>query len=106
MDSKGFDYKGKVVSVTGAGGVLGAEIALAYAEYGASVALLDRDRAAVEAAAEEIRSKGYKAEAFECDMLNKESIEKAEEAIVSSLGISDILVNGVGGESSRRNYFK
>ncbi|MBK5196270.1 MAG: D-mannonate oxidoreductase, partial [Proteiniphilum sp.] len=43
MNNNGFNYTGKVVSVTGAGGVLGAQIALAFAEYGASVALIDRD---------------------------------------------------------------
>ena len=48
------DYTGKVVVVTGAGGVLCGDMARAYAQAGAKVAALDLNEAAVLKLAEEV----------------------------------------------------
>jgi len=96
-------YNNKVVVITGAGGVLCSVIAKAYAEAGAKVALLDLSLEAAEAKASEIVKLGYIARAYKCNVLDKESIEKAHQQILKDFGACDILVNGAGGNNPRAN---
>lgn len=92
-----FSLEGKVAVVTGAGGVLCSEISKGLARAGAKVALLDLRPDMAEKAAEEIRAEGYDAAAFECNVLERESIEKAKDAVLAKFGKVDILLNGAGG---------
>ncbi|MBO5711988.1 MAG: SDR family oxidoreductase [Acholeplasmatales bacterium] len=96
-------YNGKVVVITGAGGVLCSVIAKAYAQEGAKVALLDLSLENAEAKAKEITDLGYIAKAYQCNVLIKESIEAAHQAILADLGKCDILINGAGGNNARAN---
>lgn len=96
-------YNGKVVVVTGAGGVLCSVIAKAYAKEGAKVALLDLNLEAAEAKAKEITDLGYIAKGYKCNVLVKESIEEAHQQILADLGTCDILINGAGGNNARAN---
>ena len=96
-------YNGKVVVVTGAGGVLCSVIAKAYAEQGAKVALLDLNLEAAQAKAKEITDLGYVAKGYKCNVLVKESIEEAHQQILADLGTCDILINGAGGNNARAN---
>ena len=96
-------YNGKVVVVTGAGGVLCSVIAKAYAEQGAKVALLDLNLEAAQAKAQEICDLGYVAKGYKCNVLVKESIEEAHQQILADLGTCDILINGAGGNNARAN---
>ncbi len=93
----GLDLSGKVAVVTGGGGVLGASFAEALASKGASLAVLDLNEEAATKVADEISSKGNKAIAIQTDVLNRESLEKAEKIVREKLGICSILVNGAGG---------
>ena len=54
-----FDFTGKVVVVTGAGGVLCGDMARAYAQAGAKVAALDLNEEAVKKLADELKAEGY-----------------------------------------------
>ncbi|KAG7237539.1 hypothetical protein INR49_032156 [Caranx melampygus] len=95
-------FEGKVVLVTGAGGGLGREYALAFAERGASVVVNDlgadtkgggKSSAAADKVVEEIRAKGGKAVA------NYDSVEEGEKLIQTALdafGRIDIVVNNAG----------
>ena len=96
-------YNGKVVVVTGAGGVLCSVIAKAYAEQGAKVALLDLNLEAAQAKAKEISDLGYIAKGYKCNVLQKDSIEEAHQQILADLGKCDILINGAGGNNARAN---
>lgn len=96
-------YNGKVVVVTGAGGVLCSVIAKAYAEQGAKVALLDLNLEAAQAKAKEISDLGYIAKGYKCNVLQKDSIEEAHQQILADLGTCDILINGAGGNNARAN---
>ncbi len=97
------DIKNKVAVVTGAGGVLCSMFAETLAAEGAKVALLDLNLEAAEAAAAKIRGLGYEAKAYKCNVLEKDSIEEAHEAILADLGPCDILLNGAGGNNARAN---
>ena len=96
-------YNGKVVVVTGAGGVLCSVIAKAYAEQGAIVALLDLNLEAAQAKAKEITDLGYVAKGYKCNVLQKDSIEEAHQQILADFGKCDILINGAGGNNARAN---
>ena len=52
------DYSGKVVVVTGAGGLICGAMARAFAQSGAKVAALDLNEEAVKKLAEEIKAEG------------------------------------------------
>ncbi|MDR2514475.1 MAG: SDR family oxidoreductase [Christensenellaceae bacterium] len=95
------DLKGQVAVVSGAGGVLCSMFAKALAACGASVALLDINQAAAQAAADEIAAQGGKVLAVQADCLSKESLLAAREAVLKAFGPCDILINGAGGNSPR-----
>lgn len=99
--SNQFTVDGKVISITGAGGVLCGAMAKTLASEGASVAVLDLREEAAQTVANEITQSGGKALAVGCDVLKKESIETAAEKIESDLGPIDILINGAGGNNKK-----
>jgi NAD(P)-dependent dehydrogenase (short-subunit alcohol dehydrogenase family) len=92
-----FDVKNKVIVITGGGGVLCGTMAIALAEAGAKIAVLDLIEAAAEKVAGQIKSKGGQAVGVKCDVLDKKSLESAREKINSEFGQIDILINGAGG---------
>ncbi len=95
------DFSGKVVAVTGAGGVLCSVMARAFAQAGAKVAALDRNEDKVKELAEEVQAEGFVLKGYQCNVLEPESIQAAHEAIRKDLGPVDILVNGAGGNNPR-----
>ncbi len=95
------DLSGKVVVVTGAGGVLCSMFADAMAQTGAKVALLDLNEETAVKNAETIAANGYIAKGYQCNVLEKDSIEAACDAIVKDLGTCDILINGAGGNNPK-----
>ena len=87
----------KTAVITGAGGAICGAIAEALSEEGANVSIWDLDKQAGDAKAETINSKGGKAIAVACDVLDRGNIEKAAEETVRAFGTIDILINGAGG---------
>ncbi|MBU3803876.1 MAG: SDR family oxidoreductase [Candidatus Cellulosilyticum pullistercoris] len=99
----GADLQGKVVVITGAGGVICKVFSQAMANVGAKVALLDRNEDRAKANAEEITKNGGIAKGYVCNVLDKASLEAAHEAILKELGPCDILINGAGGNNPKAN---
>jgi NAD(P)-dependent dehydrogenase (short-subunit alcohol dehydrogenase family) len=95
--TKIFNVKGKVIAITGGGGVLCGTMAKALGKAGAKIAVLDLQADSAEKVAEEIKSKNGQAIGIKCDVLDKKSIEHANKKITSELGKIDILINGAGG---------
>src|SRR5512140_1153308 len=94
-----FDLEGKTAVITGGGGVLGGAMALALAERGAAVAILDlRESAAVEAAGR-IVAAGGRAIGVACDVLDEASLAAAAGRVVGEYGRVDILINAAGGNA-------
>ena len=91
-----FNLKGKVAVVTGASSGLGRSAALAYAEYGADVAVLGIDINKLDDVKEEIEKKGSKAIAIKCDVTNEEEVKSAVNQIIKEFTHIDILLNNAG----------
>jgi NAD(P)-dependent dehydrogenase (short-subunit alcohol dehydrogenase family) len=94
---KMYDFAGKSVAITGGAGILGSDIAGALASCGAQVAIIDVDAAAGKAAVERMGELGKNVAAFQCDVLNKDSVTKVAEDVIARFGKIDCLVNGAGG---------
>ena len=95
------DFSGKVVVVTGAGGVLCGDMARAYAQAGAKVAALDLNEDAVKKLAEELKAEGFICEGYKANVLDPVALEEVHQAVLKDLGPCDILVNGAGGNSPK-----
>ncbi len=98
--------KGKVAVITGGGGVLCGGFAKDLARQGVKVAVLDLRLEAAEKVAEEIKAEGFEATGFACNVLEKDSIQKARESIFEVYGTCDILINGAGGNHPSGNTTK
>ena len=90
------DFTGKVVVVTGAGGVLCGTMARAFAQAGAKVAALDLNEEAVKKLAEECRAEGYCCEGYQANVLDAEMLKNVHGQVLKDLGPCDILINGAG----------
>lgn len=95
------DYSGKVVVVTGAGGVICGAMARAFAQSGAKVAALDLNEEAVKKMADELKEEGYICEGYKANVLDAENLEEVHKAVLKDLGECNVLVNGAGGNNPR-----
>ena len=95
------DYSGKVVVVTGAGGLICGAIARAFAQSGAKVAALDLNEEAVTKLAEEICAEGYVCRGYKANVLDPDMLEEVHQKVLADLGECDVLINGAGGNNPR-----
>lgn len=85
--------EGKRAIVTGASRGIGLAIARELAAEGVVVALVARDGTALEAAAEPLRSAGYKVVHHSADVTDEAAVERMVETVADQMGGVDILVN-------------
>lgn len=95
------DFTGKVVVITGAGGVLCGTMAKAFAQAGAKVAALDLNEDAVKKLAEECRAEGFICNGYKANVLEAEALEAVHQQVLADFGPCDILINGAGGNNPR-----
>lgn len=95
------DYSGKVVVITGAGGLICGAMTRAFAQSGARVAALDLNEAAACKLAAELRAEGFICNGYKANVLDPAMLEEVHRAVVSDLGKCDILINGAGGNDPR-----
>lgn len=95
------ELKGRVVAITGGGGVLCSAFAVALGERGAKVAVLDVVLEAAERVATSIRSAGGTAKAVQVDVLDRQSVEDAARDVTAAFGRVDDLINGAGGNKAQ-----
>lgn len=94
-----FNYKGKVVVITGASSGLGRQMSEGFAGQGASLALLARRIERLEESAKELSAKyGVEVLPVKCDVTDDASVEAAVEAVKAHFGHAEVLVNDAGGE--------
>ena len=90
------DLSGQVALVTGASQGLGKAMALALGGSGAKVACVARGAEKLAQTVREITDAGGEAEAFTCDVKQRESVESAVDGAIDKWGRLDILVNNAG----------
>ncbi len=88
-----FNLKGNTVLVTGGGGLLGRQFALALAQAGADVMLADLAYEAAADQAEVIRAEGLSAEALAVDVVDPDSTRAMVEQTLARFGRLDVLIN-------------
>jgi len=93
--SKMFSLEGKVAAITGATRGIGQSMAIALAEAGADVALLQRD-VTNEEVKEKIEALGRKCEIIQCDLSDMEQVKNAIPKVLKAFNDLDILVNNGG----------
>lgn len=91
-----FDLKGEKAIVTGGGQGLGREMALALAEAGADVAVVQRRVEVAEQTAEEIRKLGRDSLAMKVDVSKVEDVKNMVAVAKDRFGEIDILINNAG----------
>ena len=94
----------QVAIVTGAGRNIGEDVSKLLAQNGASIAVVDLDRARGEKVAADIVAAGGKAKAFVCDVGKEEDIVKCVKDVAEAFGKIDILVNNAA-ISDNKNMF-
>jgi NAD(P)-dependent dehydrogenase (short-subunit alcohol dehydrogenase family) len=100
--------KDKVALVTGAGRGIGRAIALDFAREGAKVAVTARTAKELDEVAGKIKSLGGQALPIVADLTDRASVGKVLQAVRSSLGEVEILVNnaGIGSSSDPKPVIK
>ena len=88
--------KNKVAVVYGAAGHIGAAVARAFADEGATVYVTGRQLEPVEAIASAARAAGRRAEAAQVDALDEAAIDRHLQYVVEQAGQVDISFNAAG----------
>lgn len=88
--------KDKIALITGASRGIGKGIALKFAQQGATILLVGRKMPDLEAAAEEIRALGGKADCFTADVAKEDDVTHLVDQVMAKYGRVDILVNNAG----------
>jgi 3-hydroxybutyrate dehydrogenase len=88
--------KDKVCIVTGAASGIGKAIAQTYAREGGKVVIADLNKAAAQAAADEITASGGTAMAVAMDVTREEQVDAAVAEVVAAWGTVDVLVSNAG----------
>ncbi|MBI3331247.1 MAG: glucose 1-dehydrogenase [Candidatus Omnitrophica bacterium] len=91
-----FDLTGRVALVTGASRGLGAAMARALAEAGASLVLWARDARALERQTQALQTGGTRVLAQRVDVTDQPAVRRALRAAIRRFGRIDILVNNAG----------
>jgi NAD(P)-dependent dehydrogenase (short-subunit alcohol dehydrogenase family) len=97
MTTNAMDFTGQSAVVTGGATGIGEATSHLFAARGATVTIVDIDRAGAERVAADIKSKGGKAEISIVDLTDWEATRTAVEEIHAGAGKIDILVHSAGG---------
>jgi NAD(P)-dependent dehydrogenase (short-subunit alcohol dehydrogenase family) len=92
-----YDFTGKTAVITGGTGVLGGEIACALVGCGANVAVLDRNPNLPDVLKTPLDAGPGKYMVAYADVLSRDVLSEAAQAILQAYGRIDILINAAGG---------
>ena len=93
-----FDLAGRVAIVTGGGGDIGRDLALALAEAGADVVVAGRTESTLAETCRQIAARGVQASAIVVDVTKPDDVARAFDRVADRAGRLDILVNSAGGQ--------
>jgi NAD(P)-dependent dehydrogenase (short-subunit alcohol dehydrogenase family) len=92
-----FSLAGRVAIVTGAAVGIGRAIALAFARFGADLAVCDRDDEHLEEVVTRVRAEGRRVTSGLLDVRDTAAVESFVSAVVAEHGRLDVVVNNAGG---------
>lgn len=98
-----YDFKNKVAFITGAATGIGQATALAFAKFGARVAVVDVNEEAGAHTALQIQKAGGEAVFIKCDVANPQHVKIAVETTLAKFGRLDIAFNNAGIEGLTGN---
>jgi 3-oxoacyl-[acyl-carrier protein] reductase len=87
----------RVAVVTGAAVGIGEAITLAFANFGADIAICDRDVANLDTTADAVEASGRRVVAAELDVREADQVEGFLDVVREQFGRVDVLVNNAGG---------
>src|SRR5688572_10380506 len=93
MRRQDMNFRKRVVVVTGGSAGIGRATVRAFAQAGASIAILARDRGRLAVAAEEVRDLGRHALSIAVDVADSGAVDDAATRIEAELGPIDVWVN-------------
>jgi short-subunit dehydrogenase len=93
---RSFSFRGRTVVITGGSRGLGLVMARVFAQLGARLALLARDKNELQRAEAELRSCGANVLTIPCDLRDRKQIEQAVQRIAAQCGRIDVLINNAG----------
>lgn len=102
-----FGLHGKIAVVAGGAGAIGTVMSEALLRAGAKVMIWSRSRQSVDLAVEKMTAvpdSGDRIGGMQVDTGNEEEVRKALLQTVSSFGLPDILINGVGGNIGKSPF--
>ncbi|MDW3213382.1 MAG: SDR family oxidoreductase [Ilumatobacteraceae bacterium] len=97
-DAQGIDLsvRGRTAMITGGGGAIASSTAVALAERGVAVALLDNDEPRLSAVVDAVEAVGGRAVPIVCDATAEGAITEAVDTAMTELGSIEVLVNALG----------
>jgi 3-oxoacyl-[acyl-carrier protein] reductase len=95
--------KDEIAFITGSARGIGREIAEVFAKEGALVIISDIKIEDCQLTVDEFKAKGYKADAFACNVTSSQDMDSAVDKVLEKYGRVDILVNNAG--ITRDNLF-
>lgn len=91
-----FNYKNKIVVVTGGASGIGKSIATTLAAQGAELHVVDLNPSTIGAMADELHAKGLKIRGHECDVSDADAVNRTFAVIASASKRINVLVNSAG----------
>jgi NAD(P)-dependent dehydrogenase (short-subunit alcohol dehydrogenase family) len=101
MDATDISLEGQTALVTGGGGGIGRACALAFAQMGANVAVVDIVPERCEEVLARVRELGRDGLALPANVMDADAVRDAVETTAERFGRFDILVNNAGGVTRR-----
>ena len=95
-----YDFRDKVIAVTGGAGGIGSAMCRRFASGGARCVVVDIDAVRAKTVADDLPGAGHLG--IGCDLLDRAQIEQLFERIGEEFGRLDVLVNNVGMTSTER----
>lgn len=96
-----YDFTGKTFAVTGGAGVLAGGVVTTLASCGGNVMILDRNLTRVPEIKASLGPRADQVDAFQVDVMSRDSLTAASEAIKQRFGTLYGLVNAAGGNSPK-----
>lgn len=93
---RAFDFRGKVVLVTGGSRGLGLELSRELAAAGARLAICARDPGELRRARQELEASGARVLALECDVTDRGAVDTTIATVEAHFGSVEVLINNAG----------